>query len=239
MEKKLKNYVRVILLLLLSSNTYAQKEDIIGFWAIEKVTVGEENMTPVAKWTRINADGSYQAGNGWLQNGQGHWQYDTEKKMYLPTDALDIADEFGGFTVSFENNKMNWEREEEGMHVKVTLVPIEKLPMSPADYLEGIWDLVEITESEQSILDDFDEENKHKLFIRWDRIYINFSSEGDRLTGYWHINGHRPEITLLPHQESEKPESWKIKVDDRALIMSGISESNKNIERKYERRNTF
>lgn len=238
MKKELNSLV-VFALILISFSTYAQEETVIGFWEVEVVEVGEENMTPVAKWFKINTDGTYQAGNGWLQNGRGNWNYDAENKMYSSTDSLDITDEFGGFSVSFHNEKMVWEREEEGMHVKVTLLPIEKLPMSPADYLKGIWDLVEITENEQSILNDFDKENKHKLFIRWDRIYINFSSEGKKLTGYWHIHGHKPEITLLPHQEDGKPESWRIEVNKKELLMTGISDSNRTIQRKYVRRNTF
>ncbi|MDN3689206.1 hypothetical protein [Cyclobacterium jeungdonense] len=238
MKKEL-NFITLCMLLLLSFRTYAQKEEVIGFWAVEKVMVGEESMTPVAKWFRINSDGSYQAGNGWLQNGQGSWQYDAENNLYSPKVDLDVANEFGSFRVSFEKEKMFWERTEEGMPVKVTLVPIETLPMSPADYLEGIWDLVDITENEQSILAAFDGNNKHKLFIRWDRIYINFNPEGKRLTGYWHIHGHRPEITLLPHQEGVEAESWEIEVNEKELLMSGISDSNRNIKRKYVRRNTF
>lgn len=238
MRKKL-NFKIVFMLTLLSFHSYAQKENVIGLWEVEKVNVGEEIMTPVAKWFKINPNGTYQAGNGWLQNGQGIWNYDTKTNIYSAIDSLDIADEFGGFTVSFENEKMYWERKEEGMQVKVTLVPIEKLPMSPADYLKGIWDLVEITENEKSIIDNFDNENKHKLFIRWDRIYINFSPEGKKLTGYWHIHGHKPEIILLPHQEDGKPEKWKIEVNKKELLMVGISDTNRNIERKYVRRNTF
>lgn len=238
MKKELKT-LAVLALTLFACTAIAQKERMVGLWMIEKVTVGKENMTPVAKWTRINSDGTYQAGNGWLQNGSGQWNYDLKNNLYTASDPLDIVDEFGGFTVSFDGTKMLWQREEEGMQVEVSLLPIEKLPRSPADYLKGIWDLVEITENETSILDDFDQENKHKLFIRWDRIYINFSPEGYRLTGYWHINGHRPEITLLPHQENGTPESWRVEVNEKELLMTGISESNRTIQRKYVRRNTF
>lgn len=225
--------------LLLSFSAYTQENNVIGFWKVASVAVGDENMTPVAKWFRINANGLYQTGNGWLQNGQGNWFYDIENNIYSSTDSLDVADEFGGFKVSFQKEKMLWEREEEGMQVKVSLLPIKELPMSPADYLEGIWDLVEITENEESIIHDFDADNRHKLFIRWDRIYINFSTEGERLTGYWHIHGHKPEITLLPHQESKKPESWKIEVNKKELLLMGISDSNRTMQRKYVRKSTF
>jgi len=237
--KRESNFLIVFALISISFSTYAQKEEITGFWEVERVDVGEKNMTPVAKWTKINSDGTYQSGNGWLQSSQGKWNYDAKNHMFTATDSLDVFDEFGGFSVSFDNEKMVWEREEEGMPVKVTLRPVEKLPMSPADYLKGIWDLVEITENKQSVMDDFDKDNKHKLFIRWDRIYINFSPEGKKLTGYWHIHGHKPEVTFLPHQEDAKPESWRIEVNKKELLMTGLSESNRTIERKYVRRNTF
>lgn len=237
--RKTLNFSIAFMLLLLSFHSYAQNENVIGFWKVEKVNVGNQIMTPVAKWFKINPDGTYQAGNGWLQNGQGDWNYDTQTHLYSATDSLDIVDDFGGFTVAFENEKMYWEREEEGMKVRVTLVPIEKLPMSPADYLKGIWDLVEITENEKFIMHNFDNEDKHKLFIRWDRVYINFSPEGKKLTGYWHIHGHKPEITLIPHTEGNNAESWRIEVNEKELLMVGISDTNRNFQRKYVRRNTF
>jgi len=199
------------------------------------VSVGNESMTPVAKWFKMNQDGTYQTGNGWLQNGKGHWNYDPKTKKFGSIDDLDGADEFGDFDVSFASGKMVFEREEEGMRVKVMLVPIENLPMSPADYLKGYWDLEEITDNGQSIKSEFDGEDKHRLHIRWDRIIVNYTPEGTRQTGYWHINGHRPEITLLPHQENQNPESWKIEVNEKELVMTGISDSNRNIQRKYLR----
>lgn len=235
------NTLFILALMICSFTSRAQEMNLVGFWKVEKVQVGEENMTPVAKWFKINADGTYQAGNGWLQNGQGNWNYDIENNIYSATDSLGILDEFGGFTTTFDNGNMYWEREEEGRQIKVTLHPTEQLPMSPADYLNGIWGLVEITENEQSILTetDFDKGDKQKLFMRWDRIYINFSLDGKKLTGYWFIDGHKPEITFLPHQEDGKPESWKIEVNKKELLMTGISDCNRTIQRKYVRRNTL
>lgn len=228
-----------ILLLLFAFNTFAQKNRIIGFWEMESVTVGEQNMTPVAKWTKINADGTFQSGNGWLQNSAGTWSYDEKNNIFSSKDPLGIREDYGGFTVSFDKEKMIWEREEDGMPVKVTMKPIQKLPMAPADYLVGLWDLEEITANDQSIIRDFDKDNKHRLFIRWDRIYINYAPDGTKFTGYWQINAHKPEVTFLPHSEGEKPESWFIEVDGHELKMTGISDSNRDIQRIYFRRNTF
>lgn len=237
MKKKLSSLAALIIVLV-SCTSYVQKEKMTGLWEVTGVSAGEENMTPVAKWFRINADGSYEAGNGWLQNGSGHWKYDSKNNLYTATDPLDVADEYGGFTVSFEGANMLWEREEEGMLVKVTLKPIDKLPMSPADYLKGIWELVEVMENEVPVSKDSDQTNQHKLFIRWDRVYISFTPEGKK-TGYWHIHGHRPEITLLPHQENGIAESWSVEVNEKELLMKGISESNGSVVRKYVRRKAF
>ena len=233
------NILITLTFLLCSCLVYAQKEKIVGLWEIEKVEVGKENMTPVAKWMRINQDGSCQSGNGWLQNTEGTWTYHAEKKMYTADNPLGILDEFGGFLVSFDGEKMFFEREEEGMPVKVFLKPIEELPMSPADYFEGMWKLVDITDQGTSIRDSFDKEHKHQILIRWDRIYRNYTPEGKRMTGYWHINGHRPEITFLPHQKESEAESWMIQVDEKELIMKGTSDHNKTIERRYQRSNSF
>ncbi len=229
----------VILLWIVSFSSFAQKEKMIGLWEIEKVEVGEENMTPVAKWTKINEDGTFQSGNGWLQNSSGTWQYDPKNNRYSSIDSLDIYDEFGGFQVSFDDQTMFWERQEEGMKVRVSLKAVDELPMSPADFLEGMWKLTDISDHGNSILDDFDAAHRHKLFIRWDRIYMDFSPEGKKLTGYWHIHGHRSEITLLPHQDGGIAESWMVEVNDSELIMNGNSDSNRNIQRVYTRTNSF
>lgn len=233
---KQKTLFAFVLLVLLPYFCYAQENDIIGFWEVEKVAIGKEMMTPVAKWFRINPDRTYQSGNGWLQSEQGHWQYNKESNLYTAKDDLGIEDEYGGFNVSFEQGKMIFERVEDGMPVKVTLIPIQSLPMSPADYLEGFWDLISITKDGQPMTDQFDPNRQHYIHIRWDRIYINYSPEGKRLTGYWHIHGHRSQITLLPHQGNSNPESWNIDVDENELIMVGLSDTNSNIERKYVRR---
>ncbi len=237
--KKVLYQIMICLLILCATDLYAQKEKIVGFWGVQQVLVGEQVMTPVAKWFRINPDGTYEAGNGWLQNGEGTWSFNAETNIYTPVVALDIQDEYGGFNVSFADGKMYWEREEEGMQVQVSLIPIETLPMSPADYLEGVWQLVSIDENGLSVQDDFDNGSAHKFFFRWDRIYIELSPESSRKTGYWHINGHRPEITLLPHQEGGQPESWRIEVNEEDLIMTGISDTNRDIQKRYERRRNF
>ncbi len=211
-------------------------ERMVGLWEVKEVTIGEETMTPVAKWTRLKDDGTYQSGNGWLQNAQGTWEYDASASTFSATDTLDMGDDFGAFSVSFEGNNMIWERQEEGMTVRVTLSPTDKLPMAPADYLEGVWKLVQASGEESQELTQVEASRQHRLFFRWDRIYIHFSPTGERTSGYWHIDSHQPRLTLLSHDPNQTPQSWSIEVDEETLIMTGTSEDNQGVQRKYTRR---
>lgn len=221
------------LLFFLSSKMEAQP--VVGFWEIKEVKVGEEVMTPVAKWTRIEAGGAYQSGNGWLQNSEGNWTYDEKQKTFLPKETNGLADPFGAFQVRMNDGEMIWEREEEGMTVTIIFKPISDLPKAPADRLTGLWELQEVTRDGKVVTTAFDPDNRHYIFFRWDRIYVARPPAGERATGYWHINGHRPEITLLPHREGAAPESWRIEATDTELTMSGLSDSNEKTERVYRR----
>ena len=216
-----------------------QKTNCIGLWEVEKVSVGNRSMTPVAKWFRINADSTYQTGNGWLQNGNGTWNYDKTTNKFLASDTFDLEDNYGGFAMSFKEGKMTWERVEEGDSVKVTLVAVQRLPMSPADYLKGAWELVEVSLSDQ----DIETEREHiagssKLLFRWDRVYVGLAGT-KRFRGYWHMHGHKPEVTLLPLNEEQVKERWRIEVNGSKLTMFGISASNKDVLKKYIRTNKF
>lgn len=128
-------------------------------------------MTPVAKWTIIDDDHTYRSGNGWLQNSVGTWTYDDKVRQFLPTGINGLKDEFGSFKVSFSNENMMWEREEDGMKVQITMERINEMPMSDADKLIGLWDLTQANNNGETITPNFDPENKQYLFIRWDRIY--------------------------------------------------------------------
>ena len=209
--------------------SFSQAQSVVGFWQMARVDVGDMNMTPVAKWTRIHEDGSYESGNGWLQNGNGTWMYDDENQVFTNKNFLDIADRYGGFKVSFEGENMIWQREEDGMEVIVTLEPIEELPMSPADYLEGLWSLEEHGPKEDA------SKGPARLMMGWDRIFRAYDEAGKKSTGYWHIHGHKPEVTLLPHLEGGVVETWRIEVNEEVLKMQGISDSNKGVERRYTR----
>jgi len=221
-------------------NLNVRAQDLTGLWEITVVTVGDEIMTPVAKWTRINDDGTFESGNGWSQNSVGTWQLE-KGTAYLKLLAKNgIKDEFGPFSVMMTtSNDMSWQREEEGMNVVVSLERIEELPIAPADNLQGLWDLVEAVEDGESTLSTYDPDGKYYIFIRWDRIYVERTAKGQRSTGYWHINGHRPHLTLMSHDKSENAKSWRIEVSDSKLTMTGISDSNKDLMLVFNRLQVF
>ena len=229
---KFQSKVIVLLFLIVATSLYAQKEKVIGFWKVESVSVGNRSKTPVAKWMKINSDKSYESGNGWLQNSKGQWSYDNKTKTYKTVDPLNVADEFGSFLVSFDKENMIWKRNEDGMEVKVILIPITEKPMSPADYFKGMWQQTSVSNPKA-------ERRYNKLLIRWDRIYENYDEKGNKETGFWHIHGHRSEVTFIPHNLKQNREKWKISTNEKELKMIGISDNNKGITIDYKRKNTF
>lgn len=232
-----KTILGLIFLSLAALNLAAQTPT--GFWEVEKVTVGDQTMTPVAKWFRIENDGTYTGGNGWLQNMEGTWEYDEENNSYLPKENKGLVDPFGAFTVSFDVEKMIWTREEEGMEVNVSLVPIESMPKSPADQIVGLWDLEEADSLGTKMIPKLDPEGKYYLFIRWDRMYVERNKDGQRKTGYWHMHGHRPELTILPHDSGQSPKSWTVSFENKKLILTGNSDSIKDLELRFNRLTDF
>ena len=134
---------------------------------------------------------------------------------------------------------MNWQRKEEGRFVTVTFKPISQLPKATADRMTGLWALTAVVTEGENVTAAFDPDDQHYVFFRWDRIYVERTPEGKRATGYWHINGHRPEVTMLSHQQGKPVENWKVSVTETELSMSGNSDTNKGTKRIYHRIHQF
>lgn len=234
-------FIALVLLTIMLSSSSIQAQEVTGFWEVKEVKVGDEIMTPVAKWFKINKDHTFQGGNGWLQNSAGTWTYDKKTRAYLPkeTQGTVIDDEAGAFTVNFKDDKMIWEREEEGMKVTVMLHKISQLPKSTADEMIGLWNLTKVTEGGQVVTATFDPDNKHYIFIRWDRTFLERTPKNERVYGLWHINGHRPEVTFIRNDKNKDNEGWRISVKGSALTMIGISDSNKDVEMVFNRISKF
>lgn len=232
--------VKIILVLYLCILfSCANAQNVYGLWEVKQVIIADQVMTPQAKWFHIYSDGNYESGNGWLKNSEGVYTYDTLSHNYLPIETNGIVDPFGAFKVSFEDGNMIWERDEEGMLVTIELERINKLPKSPADKVVGLWQLTDISREGLSIIRTFDPEGDHYLFIRWDRILQMRDQNGKQSRTYWHMNGHRPEITLMETSILHEDETWKVEATDTELTLIGISESNRGEERVYSRLNEF
>jgi hypothetical protein len=212
-------------------------QSVEGFWEVEQVKAAGKVVTPVAKWFKINPDGTFQSGNGWLQNAEGTWTFDKTHNTFLATERNGLVDKYGAFKVTLNSSQMSWERKEDGDQLVVRLKRIEELPKSPADRLVGVWDLKEMTREGKSEKSTFDPQDNYYIFIRWDRIYVERAEDGGKSYGYWHINGHRPELTMISMKDEKSREAWAVEVDDKTLKLIGISETNKGCQMGFGRIN--
>lgn len=208
----MKRFISFCLLILITQS--CNDKSIYGIWEVSSVSMGDQSMTPIAKWFNIKADGSSTSGNGWLQNSKGTYRYDESSMTYLPINEFGVKDSYGAFTIKeLTEDLMVWTHEEDGALITVQLKKVIEIPKGPADKLVGLWKP--------------ENNEQNTLRIRWDRIYVEMKNE-KRSTGYWHIHGHKPEVTFLPHSKDSEPETWKIEVVASKLIMSGLSDSNRD-----------
>lgn len=239
----MKYVISLFLIFLLISGgdkVFAQNITIEGLWLVENVNVGSRNLTPVAKWTRINAGGTYESGNGWLKHSEGIWTYNSDEQTFHPKENNGLTDPYGPFSVQFEGEKMKWIRNEEGQKVTVTFSPINEIPKSPADKVQGLWDLVSARVNEKDITQEYDPEGQHYIFIKWDRNYLQRTSKGEREGGYWNMNAHKPEITFISYTDSNEKHSWKVQFNEGGdMLLTGIDDENQGQKLTYKRRTAF
>jgi len=232
----MKSILFTCFLILLHINVIAQIE---GLWIVKKVQVGTEELTPVAKWVKLETDGTQLSGNGWLQHTFGTWNYDASTSELLFFSEPGPEDEFGAFKVKYQGQQMTWERLEEGEKVVVELERAKALPKSPADEIQGLWDLVKVSKQDEDITKQYDPEGKAYIFIRWDRIYVERTAIGMRETGFWHIDRHSPDLQLISHDKNKENEKWRVSFSDSKMVWVGLDEKNKNLVLAYERIKNF
>lgn len=218
----MKNMKRALLLMLLYTPLiYGQETDsaLIGLWEVKSVQVGTEEMTPLAKWFEFEIDGTQSGGNGWVQNSIGTWKFEKGALSVLTTNGVD--DPFGPFEVTFVDDLMKWRRMEEGMDVVVVLDRIERVPVSYADKMIGLWviDGLEIEEGELNVPC----QKGDKFFLRMDKRY-SLHLKGGRKGGVWHTHGHRPFVRLLSDEGDAYDSSWNVSFENDQMIWVNGSE---------------
>jgi hypothetical protein len=197
-------HLPVFIILLFSHPATAQ---LTGLWEVNKVTVGEETMTPVAKWFWLSEDMKTTSGNGGLENSKGTYIYDYVKSEVLFSDANGQKDPYGPFAVKIESDDMTWIRTEDGAMVMVYLEKTKEKPEAPWDRIVGNWVRTDQSYGEAG-------ENQ-SIFIRWDRRYVARNGLfGENRYGVWHIHAHRPELRLISDQGDANDSAWDISFDE-------------------------
>ena len=209
------------------------KESIVGSWQVTAVSVGEDEMTPDARWMRFYDNQTQESGNGLFQHSYGKWEMKGNQLKVRNTNGL--KDTYDPFTVQLEGKTMHWEREEDGQKVKVILERSEKIPLSFGDKVLGLWKVEEVVGNGPYFQEG--EGPSSTLFLRWDKRYV-LRNESGRCTGIYHVHAHRPELTLIPSNSRKERSRWKIEYLENGISLQQIN-SDSLIQRSFLRIDEF
>lgn len=214
------NFLQTAVLVLLLTNCKSDKKNtsIEGLWLVEKVQMGTEVMTPVARWTRFNADHTQASGNGWLQHSIGSWYLNDDRLKVENSNG--IKENFEPFKVSLENEKMTWKRKEGKDTVHIFLRRIKELPMSLGNDLMGLWKLAEQTEDGLDTISKINVSEKTMIHFRWDNVYVQYNMPTGKRYGVYKIHGHKPEIQMINYGKDNSFDFWKFQISNNTLTMT-------------------
>jgi hypothetical protein len=203
-----------------------------GLWGVTKVTVGNQVLTPVAKWIKFDHE-KQSSGNGWLQHTTGTYTYNRKNSTLEIKDYNEPSDEFGPFTITIPGpDDMRWTRMEEGENVIVELKRIEAISMSPSDEIHGLWGLEKALKADVDITAQYDPQKKYSMFIQWTHNYV-INTGAEKITGLWYVNAHRPELRFLRMGHEQELDKWEISIpwppEGKTLVLKGMSDQNKEI----------
>lgn len=212
------------------------KNTIDGLWLVKKVKMGDQEMTPIARWMRFNKDSSQVSGNGWLQHSMGSWSYNLKSNTLSITNTNGIADEFEPFQVNLQDQIMKWNRTEDGRPIEVTLERIHKLPTSEANKLYGLWRFDSIFEDDKEISKTLNPSKKGMLFLRWDGTYeLRNYPEGEQY-GIFKTHAHRPQLDMVSYSKEPEYQFYEFRVNNNTLTLTA---TNKEKQLKLTRIHQF
>lgn len=210
---------------------------IEGLWIVKSVAVGEEEMTPNARWTRFNSDKTQESGNGRFQHSYGTWKLNPESNELTIENSNGLDDLNEPFMVSISQNKMIWERIEEGQKIKVTLMRSSQLPETYGDRILGLWKL----ETAVGKGDYFEQSDKKEtsdyIFFRWDKRFVIKSDKG-RVNGVYNVHGHKSEVELIPYGEQVSRDFWEIQFEENQITLKLLNKD-ETVTRKFRRIHQF
>jgi hypothetical protein len=222
----------VILGVSCSQTDLPNKSGIEGLWVIKKVVVGEDIMTPNARWQRFFSDSTQVSGNGWKQHSIGKWQFNQSDSSLRIVNTNGLRDPAGPFRVALRGDRMEWNRTEDGMKVTVNLERTDELPMTYVDHALGLWTVKEIEGTGP-----FLNEQAETLFIRWDGRFVIGNALG-RINGVYNVHGHRPEFEFIPYGEEFKRSFWSFETRENKMEMRLLN-SDSSVTRVLERIHEF
>jgi hypothetical protein len=226
-------FALLLTLFLTTCQTEKEKNTLEGLWLVESVEVGERSQTPIARWTCFNIDGTQTSGNGWFQHSIGTWILKNNQLSVKSDNG--IEDKAEAFTISLENDKMTWKRNEEGQEVTVHLKRINTLPASEGNKLLGLWKLTKSTDDGNDITVMSNPDSKAMLHLRWDNMYVQHNMPKGKQYGIYKIHGHKPEIQLVNYGDSPQFSFWKFSISDKKLtLISTDSTSVMEFERIHQ-----
>jgi len=214
-----------------------KKTTIEGLWVVKLVAVGDEEMTPNARWTRFNSDLTQESGNGRFQHSYGTWKLNQKSHELSIENSNGLYDLNEPFVVSINDNEMIWERTEEGQRIKVTLERSSKLPETYGDKLLGLWKLEKAISTGNYFVESSKKEINDYVFFRWDKRFVIESDKG-RINGVYNVHGHKPQVELIPYGDQIKRDFWKIQFDENQITLKLLN-SDSTVTRKFRRINKF
>lgn len=233
----MRNFYFVLLFSFCFFMSCEQKQAINGLWVVNSVKIGEEEMTPNARWMKFDADFTQQSGNGWLQHSIGTWSLNPDTNELSIENTNGLTDLNEPFLMTLGQNEMIWERTEEGQNIKVTLVRSSELPKTYGDNLFGLWKL------EESIGEgDFFTASKNtntfdNLFFGWDKRFVIRSEKG-RINGVYNVHGHKPEVELIPYGDQFERSFWKVDINENSISIKLLN-TDSLVTRTFKRIHEF
>ncbi len=208
------------------------KPSLSGLWEVTLVEVGDQEMTPNARWMRFFPDGTQESGNGGFQHSFGKWSLSPSYELSIE-DQNGLKDNFGPFKVVLNPSTMTWTRLEEGDSVTVTLRRVTKVPRTYGDEVIGLWQLDDVVGMGDYFTLTDAKNSPATLFFRWDRKFVVRSSAG-RIYGVYNVHGHKPEVELIPYSDSLDRSFWRMEIGSDKISMTKLN-SDSLVQRTFKR----
>ena len=231
--------IGVLLLMLLFIFFCKQKQvknedTIYGLWVVKKVKMGNNEMTPIARWMRFNKDSTQTSGNGWLQHSEGSWVLNEINQLSVK-NTNGLIDKSGPFNIKFENGSMIWNRTEDGENVSVILERAEIIPKSEGNRLMGLWKIETISINDKSVTSTLNPDDKATLFLRWDNTYVFENYPQGKTYGIYKVHAHKPEIQMVNYGDKPQFQFYQFSIDKNNLILKSTDQKTKlELKRIYQ-----